>query len=225
MLAAIRMAAVANKGSVPTANAYDECVQAFERRRKRQYGVEMGLPTSDAVRKRFRSWETACAFAGFGPPERVTRGEKVPAFESLVECVSEVGFVPPREWLARWCQIRGVRSTYCGLEWDEIVELARAEYEKRGSAWPPRAKRGNLIPLREMRVTQSAVQSLTASSRADALESLRRYLKSLDSGQRPKTKHYQHVTTTEPFLDLRTLKSVLVYGRFQELIAEAIKTS
>ncbi len=225
MLAAIRMAAVANKGAVPTANAYDEYVQAFERRRKRKYGVEMGLPASCAVTNRFRSWEAACACAGFGRPERAMRGEKVPAYESLVECVSEVGVVPPREWLARWCLNRGIRSTYCGMQWDEIVERARVECEKRGSDWPRQARYGDLTPLREMRATPSAVKTLTASSREDALQSLRRYVESLESSQRPRTKHYQHVTTADPSLDLRTLNSVLKYGRFQELIAEAIKTS
>ena len=139
--------------------------------------------------------------------------------------MSEVGFEPPRQWLARWCQIRGIRSTYCGLEWDEIIELARVEYESRGRVWPRRAKRGDLAPLREMSNTPSTVESLTASSREDAVESLRRFLASLNSGQRPTTKHYQYLTTAEPLLDLRSINSVLKYGRFQELIAEAIRIS
>jgi hypothetical protein len=225
MLAAIRMVAGANKGVAPTAIAYDEYVQGFERRRERQYGVEMGLPSSSTIINRFSTWESACGFAGFGDPKRATRGEQIPAYESLVECVSEVGFVPAREWLARWCQIRGIRSTYCGLEWHEIVGLARAEYEKSGRTWPRRARRGDLVPLREMRATPSAVKSLGALDRDDALESLRRYVATLDSGQRPRTKHYQQLTTAEPGLELCALNSVLKYGRFQDLIAEAIKTS
>jgi hypothetical protein len=199
--------------------AYDAIVRDLESAsRCWRHSDPLRLPRSVYLIAKFGSWAAACAAAGLDPDPGGVEYLSLPSrADVLDDCVTELGYVPPRDYFNRFCQSRLISYSNHKDPWFVTVNEVRERRALRGEDTPLRPSTTPL-PLLPAVTVQSA--GVLIHTKADVIASLQRYAdRYLPAGQAPRQHHYTHCCTADTHLiDAGRMKR---YGGFTALCREA----